>query len=166
MNMQSQKRPVYIEDYCSTCRNPLPRKAIFCEHCGPKKIVHDHSIDAQLPIGKTIRWIAILTIIFGALIFFKLDIKQDKLGIENQEIEEEVKSIPEVPKDKDYEIFHYINVNQAFIRDDASSKANIVMVVTKEDKITVLEKGDHWTKVKVNEKIGWVGTRLLTGTIE
>ncbi len=166
MSMQSQKKPVYIEDYCSVCRNPLPKNALFCEHCGPKKINFDHSIDAQLPVGKTIRWISILTIIFGILVFFKLDFKKDKMTIEDQDIQEEVKSEPEIPKDKDYEIFHYINVNQAFIRDQASSKGKIVMVVTKEDKITVLEKGDHWTKVKVNQNIGWVGTRLLTGTIE
>ena len=47
-----------------------------------------------------------------------------------------------------------------------SRDGKVLTILGKGVKVKILEPGETWTKIDLNGKPGWIGTRLLTASIE
>ena len=109
--------------------------------------------------------ISLLTLVFAALVAYKVDWDYKAFfgDVMETPVEEKAQDIPE---DEDYQLIHYVNVSFANIREQPSKESKIVGGAGKGERLIILEKGEHWTQVDMGGKKGWVATRLLSTSIE
>ena len=160
----AQREGALIKDYCISCNQSLKPGAAFCEHCGPPTLPGDIP-ESGMTFGQAFKKISLLTLVFLVLVAYKLDwnfqvffnsgpptLQPEKAG--------------EVPQDDDYQLFHYVNVPLANIREKPDKKSKIITGAGKGERLIILEKGEHWTQVDLGGKKGWIATHLLSTSIE
>jgi len=164
LDEMTKRQNALIKDYCVSCNQPLPAGAAFCEHCGPP-IQPGDIPESGMNFWQAMRMISLLTLAFAALVAYKMDWDYQAFfgGIIETPVEEKAQDIPE---DEDYQVFHYVNVSFANIREKPSTQSKIVGGAGKGERLVILEKGEHWTQVDLGGKKGWIATRLLSSTIE
>ncbi|MEE9259381.1 MAG: SH3 domain-containing protein [Nitrospinaceae bacterium] len=149
---------------CSVCHEPLAPEDIFCSNCGPPESPDLDPEDEGASRSEALLRIAALVLVFILIAFFKLDMTvgdliPDFLVPSPEEVE------LEKPTDEDFKVFHTVNVSQANVRENPSMKGKIVTVVDQGMPLEVLESQGRWTKIRVNEKIGWISNKLLTSEV-
>ena len=151
-----------VKEMCISCGKPLPPGALFCETCGPPSLPADNT-GSGLTKGQTAASIAIMVFFFSTLVVLKLEISFGDIysSLFPEKIEEQA-----LPQDPDFEVNHHVNVPRANVRDQPSSEGKVLTVLGKGVKVKVLEPGESWTKIDLNGKPAWIGTRLLTTSIE
>lgn len=160
----TQRQNALIKDHCVSCNQPLPPGAVFCEHCGPP-ILPDAIHESGMSIGETFKKIALLTLVFAAIVAYKTEWDYRTL-FDNTGPATTEEQAQEIPQDKDYELIHYVNVSFANIREEPSGQAKIIGGAGKGEHLIVLEKGEHWTQVDLGGQKGWIATHLLSTAIE
>ena len=68
----TKRQNALIKDYCVSCNKPLPRGAVFCEHCGPP-ILPEEVPESGMTFWQTMNKISLLTLVFAALVAYKVD---------------------------------------------------------------------------------------------
>ena len=160
----SQRESALIRDYCVACNQPLKPNAAFCEHCGPPVLPVDSS-KPNTTFGQAMKKIGVMTLIFAALVIYKSGWDYEEFLAESVQVFEEKKA-EEVPQDEDMQLFHYVNVSHANIREKPDGKSKVIVGAGIGERLVVLEKGESWTQVEVGGKKGWIASRLLDATIE
>ena len=160
----TKRQDALIKDYCISCNKSLPPDAAFCEHCGPP-ILPGQVPESGMTFWQTMNKISLLTLVFAALVAYKVDWDYKAFfgDVMETPVEEKAQDIPE---DEDYQLIHYVNVSFANIREQPSKESKIVGGAGKGERLIILEKGEHWTQVDMGGKKGWVATRLLSTSIE
>jgi len=151
-----------VKDMCVSCRKPLPPGALFCEACGPPLLPADNT-GRGLTKGQTAASIAVMVFFFSTLVVLKLGMSFGDVvsTLFPDKVEEQA-----LPQDPDFEVNNYVNVTRANVRDQPSSEGKVLTTLGKGVKVKVLEPGETWTKIDLNGKSSWIGTRLLTASIE
>jgi len=163
MELFSEKEKLaLVKDVCVACRKPLLPGALFCESCGPPSLPADNT-NGGLTKGQTAASIAIMVFFFSALVVLKLGMSFGEVValLIPEKIEEQA-----LPQDPDFELIHFVNVKWANVRDQPSGEGKVLTVLGKDVKVKVLESGENWTKIDLNGKPAWIGSRLLTTSIE
>ncbi len=160
----TKRQNALIKDYCISCNKPLPRGAAFCAHCGPP-VLPEEVPESGMTFWQTMKKISLLTLVFAALVAYKVDWDYQSFfgGITETLVEEKAQDIPE---DEDYQLIHYVNVSFANIRDKPSKQSKIIGGAGKGEHLIILERGENWTQVDMGGKKGWIATRLLSSSIE
>jgi hypothetical protein len=164
LDEMTKRQNALIKDYCVSCNQPLMPGAAFCEHCGPPIGPGDIQ-EPAMNFWEAMRKISLLTLVFAALVAYKMDWDYQTFfgDIMETPVEEEAQEIPE---DEDYQLIHYVNVSFANIREQPDKKSKIIGGAGKGERLVILEKGEHWSQVDLGGKKGWVATRLLSTSIE
>jgi Bacterial SH3 domain len=161
----TKRQGALIKDYCVTCNKPLARGSAFCEHCGPP-IMPGEVPESGTPFWQAMIKITLLTLVFAVLVAYKAE--WDYMAFFEDTVvtpaAKQEKAIPE--DDEDYQLFHYVNVSFANIREQPSKKSKIIGGAGKGERLVILEKREHWTQVDMGGKKGWVASRLLSASIE
>jgi len=160
----TKRQNALIKDYCISCNKPLSPGAAFCEHCGPP-VRPEESPASGATFWPTMIKITLLTLVFAVLVAYKTNWDY-KVFFEDAIQAPSKEKAQEVPQDKDLQVFHYVNVSLANIREKPNSKSKIVGGAGKGERLTVLELGEDWTQIDMGGKKGWVATRLLSSSIE
>ncbi len=160
----SQREGALIKDYCISCNQSLRPDAAFCEHCGPPVLPGDVP-ESGMTFGQAIKKIGLLTLVFAVLVAYKMDWDYQALFNNGLPISQEEK-VREIPDDDDLQLFHYVNVPHANIREKPDGKSKVITGAGKGERLIILEKGEQWTQVDLGGKNGWIATRLLDATIE
>ncbi|MDH5763105.1 MAG: SH3 domain-containing protein [Nitrospinota bacterium] len=160
----TQRESALIRDYCVSCNQSLPRGAAFCEHCGPPKGPQETQ-ESGITFWQAMKRIVLMTLVFALIVIYKMD--WDYQAFFSSSVESPpADQVREVPEDEDYELFHYVNVSFANIREKPDENAKIITGAGKGERLIILEKGEHWSQVKLGDKQGWIATRLLSSSIE
>ena len=159
----TKRQNALIKDYCISCNKTLPRGAAFCEHCGPPLLPGD--TESGTTFWQAMQKISLLTLVFAVLVAYKADWDYQVFFNDVMETPMEEKA-QDIPKDEDYQVFHYVNVPFANVREQPSKQAKIIGGAGKGERLTVLEPGDDWTQIDMGGKKGWVATRLLSNKVE
>jgi hypothetical protein len=160
----TKRQNALIKDYCISCNKPLSPGAVFCEHCGPPVLPGEASESGKTFWPAMVK-ITLLTLVFAILVAYKINWDYEVFFDDAIEVPSEEKT-QEILKDEDYHLFHYVNVSFANIREKPDSKSKIVGGAGKGERLTILDKGEHWTQIDMGGKKGWVATRLLSSSIE
>jgi len=151
-----------VKEMCVSCGKPLPPRALFCEVCGPPSLPADNT-GRGLTKGQTAASIAIMVFFFSTLVVLKLGMSFGDVysSLFPEKIEEQA-----LPQDPDFEVNSYVNVMRANVRDQPGIEGKVLTVLGEGVKVKVLEPGETWTKIDLNGKPAWIGTLLLTTSIE
>ncbi len=160
----TKRQNALIKEYCISCNKPLPRGAAFCEHCGPPVLPGD-TPESGMTFWQAMTKVSLLTLVFAVLVAYKVDWDYQAFFVDIVEtpVEEDTQDIP---KDEDYQVFHYVNVSFANIREQPSKESKVIGGAGKGERLVILEQGEDWTQVDLGGKKGWVATRLLSSSIE
>jgi len=146
-------------DYCSQCREPIPKGATFCPHCGPPSL-HDEEPEKGIGGGQTLFRIFLIVALFGAIVIFKLGLN---LGGNEEE------SLPEGPTMEssdgtktakphvvDFKTIHQIKADQAKMREKPADDGKILTVLKKGAKVTIVDSNEDWWEITGDGKTGWI----------
>ncbi len=160
----AQREGALIKDYCISCNQPLRAGAVFCEHCGPP-VLPEENLKSGMTFWQALKKISMLTLVFAILVAYKVEWDYGTFfsGVLQTPQEEKAE---EIPQDEDLQLFHYVNVSFANIREKPDKKSKIITGAGKGERLTILEEGKHWTQVDLGGKKGWIATRLLSASIE
>ena len=152
------------QNFCAGCKKPLHSVASFCLHCDPPSLPED-APDEGMGFGQTFIRIALIVLVFTAIVIFKLDIS---LTDNTEEIVPDLPGIksPEATGTKkqnmvDYETINHIKVDQSQVWQEPSHKAKILTVLEKGNKVTVLDSNEDWWKIKAGGQTGWISREDL-----
>ncbi|MDH5457215.1 MAG: SH3 domain-containing protein [Nitrospinota bacterium] len=160
----TKRQNALIKDYCISCNKPLSPGAAFCEHCGPP-VRPGETPESGTTFWQAMTKITLLTLVFAVLVAYKTNWDYEVFFEDVIEAPSKEKA-QEIPEDEDYQLFHYVNVSFANIREKPDKKSKIVGGAGKGERLTILEKRDDWAQVDMGGKKGWVATRLLSSSIE
>ena len=157
-----RERLALVKEKCISCGKPLSPEALFCEVCGPPSLPAKDA-GGGLTKKQTAVSIAIMVFLFSTLVFMKLGMSFGDVvsALFPEKIEEQA-----LAQDSDFEVNNYVNVKRANVRDQPNSDGKVLTVLGQGVKVKILEPGETWTKIDLNGKPGWIGTRLLTASIE
>ena len=160
----SKRQNALIKDYCISCNKSLPPGAAFCEHCGPP-ILPEEIPESRMSFGQAMVRITLLTLIFAVIVAYKAE--WDYQGFfEKALVTSATEPAQEVPQDEDYQVFHYVKVSFANIREKPSKQSKIIGGAGKNERLTIIDEKEGWSQVDMGDKKGWVATRLLSPTVE
>lgn len=152
--------------YCAVCESELPPDAIFCPDCDPPLLPGEAPEECGISFGQALLRIGVLVVLFVAVAFGKLDISFDQLlGGKQMKDELETLAVNEQPQDKDFQTVHIVIVDLANIRSKPSMEGDIITTVKHGMNLGVIEGNEHWTKVRVLGKTGWIANKLFKSEI-
>ena len=79
---------------------------------------------------------------------------------------EGITPIEERPSDPDLEVTHLVNVNMANVREMPTLKGRIVVVLSKNEEVTIIERRQKWSQITAHGQTGWIGNRLLDSKVQ
>ena len=154
---------------CSHCRKPIPAGAEFCPHCGTPSLPGEEP-DKGMGFGQTFIRIFLIVALFGAIVVFKLDLNlRDDVqelspsgpAMKSSDAEKTVK-----PHVVDFKTSHHIKVAQSKVRRNPSKKSNVLMVLKKGAKVSILDGNEDWWKITGDGKTGWIAKEDLDTEIQ
>ena len=160
----SKRQNALIKDYCISCNKSLPPGAAFCEHCGPP-ILPDEIPESRTSFWQAMMKIVFLTLVFGAIVAYKAEWNYQDF-FEQALVAPSAEPTQEVPQDEDYQVFHYVKVSFANIREKPSKESKIIGGAGKNERLNIVDEKGGWSQVDMGDKKGWVATRLLSPTVE
>lgn len=99
---------------------------------------------------------------YGWVIEERLINKEETTPVDTQPVSEPEKE-PVEPKQEEPKIV-YVKVDQANFREEAKNDSEVIQTLKQNAKLEVIETAGDWTKVKYNQKEGYIATKLLSDT--
>ena len=154
---------------CSGCGTELKRGELFCTHCGPPLLPPEEPPENGLSPGQAAIRILLLLVLFGGVVYYKIGPSVSGSGhplFQPPGGGVERTAPGNLPKDKDYQVVHRINVPFANLREKATTQSRVLEVLERGQEVKVLYKGEQWTQVEFRGRTGWVASRLLDSRVE
>ena len=152
--------------YCAICNTLLPPGAIICPECDPPLSPGKEPEETGISFKQALLRISVLVILFLAVAFGKLDISFDSiLSTQKMKSELETLTVNEQPQDNDFQTVHIVIVPLANIRSKPSISGNIIMIAEQGMNLKIIEGNEHWSKVHMLGKTGWISNKLFNSEI-
>ena len=152
---------------CAICGAKLLPKAMFCFECGPPLPLGKEPEETGISLDQALFRIGALVLWFMSVILVKLDgsgnglfPEKDKEGKTGALIES--KNI----QDNSFEAIHTVIPSSANIRSKPSMDGKVVAIAEQGMNLTIVERNQDWSKVRVFEITGWIATRLIKTEIQ
>lgn len=100
---------------------------------------------------------------YGWVIANRLTNKEEETPVVTQQPVDEPQKASEEQKEEEPKIV-YVKVEQANFREEAKTDSEVIQTLKQNAKLEVIETVGDWTKVKYNQKEGYVATKLLSDT--
>lgn len=99
---------------------------------------------------------------YGWVIENRLTNKEEAIPVVTEPVSEPEKTVEE-PKQEEHKIV-YVKVEQANFREEAKNDSEVIQTLKQNAKLEIIETLGDWTKVKYNQKEGYIATKLLSDT--
>jgi hypothetical protein len=158
-------------NFCSACRGSLEPEDLFCPRCGPP-LPPDDDIETGITFFQALLRIFALALIFGLIMFFKLDIKFNDVTSQMPDLTTKgasgkSESDPKSSSDKNFELVYAVNVPLANVRDKPSTEnSQVIFKVPGGVHVNVLREKDQWAEIQFEGKTGWVLSKLLVRRVK
>ena len=153
--------------YCDFCNTQLPPSGLFCPDCGPPFSPGKEPEETGTTPDQAFLRISAIVILFVAVVFVKLEISlDDLLSWKAREEAGEMLTDGKRPQNPDFQIIHTVIVPLANVREEPSTKSEVVTVVEKGMSLDVLEDNEGWSKVQVFGKTGWISNQLSQSEVK
>ena len=158
-------------EYCVVCQNTIPPGALHCRVCGPPRLPEEEPEKGRLTTTQTWLRVAVMTLLFSAIVVFKQEIKFklpwiDESPVSEEEALEAQGEHPDNSYKPEFKVVHIVNVPGANIRSEPSIVARKVTVLPLGTRVKVLETRPGWQRIRSNGAEGWVASRLLDKKME
>ena len=157
-------------EYCVVCQNTIPPGALYCRVCGPPKLPEEEPEKGRLTMTQTLLRVAVMALLFSAIVVFKQEIKFKLPWIDESAVSEEgALEQGEHPGNSfkpEFKVVHIVNVPGANIRSEPSIVARKLTVLPQGTRVKVLETRPGWQRIRSNGAEGWVASRLLDKKME
>ena len=153
--------------FCSVCGAEILPKSIFCFECGPPDLPKKEPEEIGISLEQAVVRIAGLIFLFVCVALVKFDVftdDLDSLADKDRDIQSSIdgKKI----QDDGFELIHTVIPSSANVRSKPSMDGHVIAIVEEGMNLTVIEKKEDWTQVRVFEKTGWIASRLIKSEVQ
>ena len=153
--------------FCSVCGAKILPKSIFCFECGPPDLPKQEPEEIGISLEQAVVRIAGLVLLFVCVVLVKFDVLNDDL-ISLLDKDRQVQSLIDGKEIKGdlFELIHTVIPSTANVRSKPSMDGQVVAIVEEGMTLTLIEKKQGWTKVRVFEKTGWIASKLIKSEVQ
>ena len=153
--------------FCSVCGAKILPKTIFCFECGPPDLPKKEPEEIGISLEQAVVRIAGLIFLFVCVALVKFDVFTDDL-VSLTDKDREVQSSIDGKKIQDdgFELIHTVIPSSANVRSKPSMDGHVIATVEEGMNLTLIEKKEDWTKIRVFGKTGWIASRLIKSEVQ
>ena len=162
----------YLEEskptsFCSVCGAKILPKTIFCFECGPPDLPKKEPEETGISLEQAVIRIGVLVFLFVCVVLVKYDISTDYLVfLADQDSEVQSSIDGKKVQDDGFELIHTVIPSSANVRSKPSIDGHVIAIVEEGMNLTLIEKKEGWTKIRVFEKTGWIASRLIKSEVQ
>ena len=164
--------PKYSEEsnstsFCSVCDAKILSKSIFCFECGPPSPPTKEPEETGISLEQAVVRIAGLAFLFICVALFKFYVSTDDLVFLVDKDSEVQSSIDgKMIQGDAFELIHTVIPSSANVRSKPSMDGHVIAIVEEGMNLTLIEKKEDWTKIRVFGKTGWIASRLIKSEVQ
>jgi len=153
--------------FCSVCGAKILPKTIFCFECGPPDPLKKEPEETGISIEQAVVRIAGLVFLFVCVALVKFYVSTDdsvSLADKDREVQSSI-DVKNIQGDA-FELIHTVIPSSANVRSKPSRDGHVIAIVEEGMNLTLIEKKEGWTKIRVFEKTGWIASRLIKSEVQ
>ena len=156
-----------LTSFCSVCGAKILPGIIFCFKCGLPDLPKKEPEETGISLEQAIMRIGVLVFLFTCVVLVKFDVSMDiLLSSSGTVLEEDSLNFREKDQGDEFELIHTVIPSLANVRSKPSMDGQVISVVEKGMNLTIVQKKQDWTKVRVFEKTGWIASRLIKSEVQ
>ena len=153
--------------FCSVCGAKILPKKIFCFECGLPDLPKKEPEETGISLEQAVIRIGVLVFLFICVVLVKYDESTDdlvSLADKDREVQSSING-KKVQGDA-FELIHTVIPSSANVRSKPSRDGHVIAIVEEGMNLTLIKKKEGWTKIRVFEKTGWIGSRLIKSEVQ
>ena len=151
---------------CSVCGAKILPKKIFCFECGPPDPLKKEPEETGISLEQAVVRIAGLVFLFVCVALVKFYVSTDDFSLADKDREVQSSINGKKVQGDAFELIHTVIPSSANVRSKPSRDGRVIAIVEEGMNLTLIEKKEGWTKIRVFEKTGWIASRLIKSEVQ
>ena len=152
--------------FCSVCGAKILPKKFFCFECGPPGPLKKEPEETGISLEQAVVRIAGLVFLFVCVALVKFYVSTDDFSLADKDREVQSSINGKKIQDDAFELIHTVIPSSANVRSKPSRDGHVIAIVEEGMNLTLVEKKEDWTKIRVFEKTGWIASRLIKSGVQ
>ena len=156
-----------LTSLCSVCGTKILPGDHFCFDCGLPDLPKKEPEETGISLEQAFIRIVVLVFLFVCVVIVKFDVSMDNWFFSSDTIlEADSLKFREKNQGDGFELIHTVIPSSANVRSKPSMNGHVIAIVEEGMNLTLIEKKEGWTKIRVFEKTGWIASRLIKSEVQ
>ena len=152
--------------FCSVCGAKILPKKIFCFECGPPDPLKKEPEETGISLEQAVVRITGLVFLFVCVALVKFYVSTDDFSLADKDREVQSSINGKKVQGDAFALIHTVIPSSANVRSKPSRDGHVIAIVEEGMNLTLIEKKEGWTKIRVFEKTGWIANRLIKSEVQ